>query len=176
MKRVLYILGLLQDKDIDWLAASGRREPVAPGTDIVVEGSPLDSLFIIIDGKFAIKKGETVVASVGSGEVVGEISMLDSRPPVATVSASEDGNVLRLTHGSLHAKLDIDPGFASRFYKALAIFLAQRMRERDALGFGDTRDLDEDVFASDEIDPDQLENLALAGARFTWLLDRLRSN
>lgn len=175
MRKVLYILGLLEDKDIDWLAASGKMEKLTAGTPIVNEGQALDALYIVVDGQLSVLKGTKEVAKIGSGEIVGEISMLDSRPPIATVSAAEPSTVLRVTRNSLNSKLDIDAGFASRFYKALAIFLAQRMRERDTMGFGDARDLDDDVHASDEIDPDQMEKLSLAGARFTWLLDRLRS-
>lgn len=174
MRKVLYILGLLQDKDIDWLAATGQRVSLTAGTNIVTEGQALDSLYIIVDGGLAVIKQGKELARIGAGEIVGEISMLDSRPPIATVAAAEQSTVLRILRKNLQSKLDIDPGFASRFYKALAIFLAGRMRERDTMGFGKGQALDKDVRAADEIDPDHLENISLAGARFTWLLDRLR--
>jgi len=41
------------------------------------------------------------------------------------------------------------------------------------LGFADSRKLDEDIDAGDEIDPELLDSVALGGARFNSVLDRL---
>ena len=69
-----------------------------------------------------------------------------------------------------------DSAFAARFYRALGVFLASRLRKtQQRLGYGgDTSILDDDVQHEDELDPELLDSVALAGARFKWILERLR--
>ena len=69
----------------------------------------------------------------------------------------------------------VDTAFASRFYRALGVFLADRLRSTvGRMAYGDAQMLDEDVEAEDEISPDLMETLDLAAARFQSILDRLR--
>ena len=87
-----------------------------------------------------------------------------------------EATVLAIPRDRLTAKLADDAGFAARFYRALGVFLASRMRRSEQrLGYGAAADLlDEDVEHEDEIDPGLLDNVALAGRRFDWMLRRLR--
>lgn len=181
MKRVLFILGLLSDSDIEWLVTAGKKQKVAPGEQIITEGVPVGSLFIVLDGKLAViiqKEGKPLeVDQIGAGEVVGEVSLLDSRPPTATVQGKEPAIVLTVAHSALNAKVDTDDGFAARFYRALAIFLAHRFRHRvSGLGFQGTQELDEKTRSPDEIEVNLLDNVVIAGARFRWMLDQLKKS
>ena len=176
MKKVLYILGSLADADVDWLVKAGKSTPVKAGEALITEGTALDALFIVLDGALTVTVSTMPgkkLATVGPGEVLGEISMLDSRPPLATVTAEEDSRVLKLPRPSLNEKLKKDAGFASRFYRTLAVFLAQRMRDRTAIAQGQKSQLDESVESKDQIDPELLEEVALAGKRFQWILERM---
>jgi hypothetical protein len=92
------------------------------------------------------------------------------------VTASETATVLAIPRERLEPHLKTDTGFAARFYRALGIFLASRLRRRESsLGYGDSRILDDDVIHEDEIDPGLLESVSLAGARFDWMLKRLQA-
>lgn len=181
MKRVLFILGLLADTDIEWLVVAGKKRKVAPGEAIITEGVSVGSLFIVLDGKLAViiqKDGKPLeVDQVGAGEIVGEVSLLDSRPPTATVQGKEPAIVLDVPHLALHPKLETDEGFAGRFYRALAVFLAHRFRHRvSGLGFQGTQELDEKTRSPDEIEVNLLDNVVIAGARFRWMLDQLKNS
>jgi len=68
------------------------------------------------------------VASLGSGEMLGEISLVDESPPSATVVVVEPSHVLHVPRSTLNAKLDADSAFAARLYRAIAMFLSIRMR------------------------------------------------
>lgn len=180
MKRVLFILGLLADTDIEWLVVAGQKRKLSEGEALVTEGVALDALFIMLDGRLAViiqKDGQPLeVDTIGAGEVVGEVSLLDSRPPTATVTCKEAAVVLQVSHLALQAKLDTDEGFAARFFRALAVFLAHRFRHRvSGLGYAGSQELDEKTRSPDEIDVSVLDNVVLAGARFRWMLDRLKS-
>lgn len=176
MRRVLYILGLLADNDIEWMVGNGEKESLAPGYRMVIEGVAVDALFILVEGKLRVhlERSGRQLNILEPGEIVGEISLLDSRPPLASVTAVEESVVLRIPRMRLNRKLEADHAFAARFYKALGVFLAQRLRHTTmTMGFGGDNELSEED--ADEIDPDVLESISLAGARFQWMIDKLKS-
>ena len=71
----------------------------------------------------------------------------------------------------MSAKLSSDPAFAARFYRALCVFLASRLRSTTRrMGYGNDA---EDADAKDELTDDLLDNVHLAGARFDRMLKRL---
>ena len=178
MRKVLFILSELADADVDWFVDHGTRRTVQAGTVLIQEGRPLDVIYILLDGQLAVSlaalDGQTI-AQLQSGEILGELSYLDSRPPSATVTAEQPSELLSISRADLTAKLEQDSQFAARFYKALGVFLASRLRKsQQRLGYDSNKILDDDVDHEDELDPDLLENVALAGARFDWMLKRLR--
>jgi CRP-like cAMP-binding protein len=179
MRRVLYILSLLDDDDVDWLVSVGEKQSIPTGGTIVTEGQPVQAIYIVLAGRFSVTvgRGQSKLADLTAGEMVGEISLIDSRPPTATVTATEPSVLLRVSQSAVNARLRTDQAFASRLYKAIAVFLAQRLRRTvTSLGYSDSRILDEETEVQDEIDPQLLDSLSLAGARFNHILGRLQSN
>ncbi len=179
MRRIFYILSLLTDDDVDWLVSVGERLKIAVGETIVTEGEAVRAIYIVLAGRFSVTVGErqAKLADLSAGEVVGEISLIDSRLPTATVTATTPSVVLRLSDRVVHARLKSDHAFAARLYKAIAVFLAQRLRQTvTTLGYSASQSLDEDTEALDEIDPELLDSLSLAGARFNVILDRLQNS
>jgi len=56
------------------------------------------------------------------------------------------------------------------------VFLADRLRSTVAtLGYSSNEVLDQDKLYRDEIDPETLDAISLAGARFEWIQKKLRS-
>jgi bacteriocin-type transport-associated protein len=178
MRKVLFILSELADSDLDWMVCNGTKRNCAGGSVLIEEGRPIEELFVVLDGQLSVAiaaADNKEIARLGSGEILGELSFLDSRPPTATVTAVEECSVLAIPRSLLSAKLEQDSGFAARFYRALGVFLAARLRQsQQRLGYESGRHLDDDVEHEDEIDPELLDGLALAGARFDWMLRRLR--
>ena len=179
MKKVFFLLGELDDDDIDWMVAIGRREEVAAGTVLIEEGKPIDTLHILLEGTLSVSvsalEGKTI-ARLTSGAVVGEMSFADARPPSATVQAVENSLVLCIRREDLVAKLKEDEGFASRFYRAIAIFLSTRLRGTVRyLGYAKGQLLNEDS-SPEDLSPEIIDNVPLAKARFDWLLRRLRNS
>ena len=71
------------------LAETLPRRSVAAGNVLLVDGRPVDSLFVLIDGALQIEKDGTVVATVTEpGACVGEMSLLLGISATATVIAS----------------------------------------------------------------------------------------
>ena len=61
--------------------------------ELIEQGVPVDSVFILLDGRLAVwlrpRHGpEREIARLNAGEIVGEMSFVDARPPSATVRAA----------------------------------------------------------------------------------------
>jgi hypothetical protein len=70
-----------------------------------------------------------------------------------------------------------DLEFAAHFYKAIAIFLSDRLRKTiKHLGYGEPMALDDDALQPDELDENVLDNIYLAGGRFDRMLKTLMGN
>jgi CRP/FNR family cyclic AMP-dependent transcriptional regulator len=178
MRKALYFLGILNDTDIDWLVAAGSRREIATGMKLIEEGRTIDSVFLVIDGAFAVRTralGEREIARLMSGEVMGEMSFVDQAPPSATVQSLEPSFVLDIPRYRLNAKLAQDSAFAARFYRALSMFLAARLRTTNAALAGAADGDIDDNDTADEMDFAALDNVSMAGARFEWIQRRLRS-
>ncbi|MCG5244269.1 cyclic nucleotide-binding domain-containing protein [Azospirillum doebereinerae] len=175
MRKVLYILGNLSDEDIEWMARTGRRLDVGDGHVLVRQGQPADCLYIVLEGHASVDvAGVGVVARLGSGEVIGEVSFVDSAPPSATVSADGRCVALALNRRDIEARLRGDGAFAGRFYKALAIFLADRLRGTvDRLKHRPGQAMAADRIMEDELDEGLLDQVSLAGVRFDRMLRTL---
>ncbi len=179
MRKALLFLGILNDDDVDWMISAGSKQMVPSGTVLIREGSRIESVFIVVDGAFEVTaaalQGRTL-AKLRSGEILGEMSFVDSRPPSASVTAVENSCVLNISRKRLTEKIGQDVYFASRLYRSIAVFLSDRLRSTvGLLGYSQNQRLSEEQLYSDEIDPDVLENMELAGARFDWIQKRLRS-
>jgi len=177
MRKALFLLGMLSDSDIDWLIAAGSRERVPRGTVLIHEGRSFDSIYFVLDGTLGVSAaalGGKEIAQLKSGEIVGEMSFVDSRPPSATVKALEDSVVLSVPRTQMETKLQ-QVEFAARFYRALSVFLADRLRNT-IYQFGEAKVAlsEKDFDGSDQLDPTVLEKVAMAGARFDWMMRRLR--
>lgn len=177
MKKALYILGKFSDRDFEWLLTAGRKYQIAADTPLIREGEPTDALYLLLDGTFAVcveAFGGEEIARLHGGEVVGEMSFVDTRPPSATVKAIEDATVWAIPRSQLTAKLLQDLEFSSHFYQAIAMFLSDRLRNTvSRLGYG--KGFDPDAEELDKLNPEIVKTLELAKARLNWLLDRLRA-
>lgn len=179
MRKTLMLLGVLDDSDIEWLVAQGEQKRITPGTVLIQEGGPIDALYIILSGRFTVAVSsvhEPAIATLLAGEIVGEISFVDSRPPLASVIATDDSRVLSIRRDKLLAKIERDHSFAARFYRALAAFLADRLRTTTGrLGFGNVQQ-DTDVDPRNELNDDLMDRVSLAAVRFDSMLKRLGSS
>ena len=177
MRKVLYIFGLLTDTDVEWIARNGRRRVVHDREILIREGRPVDSIILLLRGEFVISaQAAGEVARLGVGEIVGEMSFVDSAPPSATVTAAGECLALFIDKATVERKLDADAAFGCRFYRALAIFLADRLRgtvRRMGYGGAGEQGLGSEAVAKDELDLTILDTVSQAGERFDRMLKTL---
>ena len=107
MERILFILGILEDEDVDWLVSAGNRQELTSGEVLIREGESINAIYLILSGQFVVsieRSRDTHIARLSSGEVVGEMSFVDHLPPSATVTAIEPAVVLMIEKTMLEKK------------------------------------------------------------------------
>jgi len=172
MRKVLLIFSELTDGDVEWLSTAGDRIHLEKGAVLIANNVRVDSIYFVLDGRLAIKTGKgDLIRLLESGEVIGEMSLVDPAPTVVSVEVDADATLLRIPDSKVRAKLVSDTAFAARFYRALCVFLADRMRNTTLrMGYGSGV---LDKHAADELNDDLLDTVHLAGARFDRMLKRL---
>lgn len=167
MKRVLFFLGQLNDRDTEWLTLNGHKRDIEEGETLIESGQSIESLYIVLEGEFNVHNdlGDTI-AQLSSGEILGEMSFLESRPPSVSVTASSASRVFCIAKFHIEERMKEVPEFRGNFYYALALFLSNRLRKTTAhLGYGDPQE-------EDLIDHNVLDEVAMAGSRFGQILNR----
>ncbi len=172
MRKVLFIFSELTDGDVEWLARAGERIQLDAGTVLIALGARVDSIYFVLDGQLAIRTADgKVLARLESGEIVGEMSLVDPAPTAVSVEVASDATLLVISDDAVRRKLKADPAFAARFYRALCVFMADRIRLTTLrMGYGEAAP---DRNARDELNESLLDNVHLAGARFDRMLKRL---
>ena len=89
--REVHLLRGLSESDLTSLAADLAERRVAAGDPIVGEGTGGVAFFFILQGETSVSVGGEEVATLGRGEYVGELALLDPEGPrSATVTARTD--------------------------------------------------------------------------------------
>jgi CRP/FNR family cyclic AMP-dependent transcriptional regulator len=105
---------------LDYCSGALQRN-VSAGTLILHEGSTTGHLFVLIEGKLEVVKGDTVVASiVEPGAVVGEMSVLLDQPHTATVRAASNSTIYEFS----------DAGSFLRDQPAVDLLIARLLAQR----------------------------------------------
>ncbi|HEX3864724.1 MAG TPA: cyclic nucleotide-binding domain-containing protein [Stellaceae bacterium] len=172
MRKVLFLFGELRDHDVDWFARTGRSLRLTPGMFLMHQNQKDEYLYIVLEGELDISvNGIGKVAEIGSGEVVGEMSFVSDQLPSADVIANSPCRVLAIPREDLHAQIDEDADFGLRFFRALAVFLADRLRGTvQRLGRG-AQDNAEGEPLVHELDGKLLDTVYVAGLRFERLIE-----
>lgn len=175
MRKVLFIMSQLSDEHIDWIAGQGERLRIEAGRELVPINSRVDSIYFVIDGLLEVKAaGGAKLAELGSGEIVGEMTLVDPVLTTVSVSAAVSTLLLRLPMLTLRAKLAADIPFAACFYRAMAAFLADRLRNTTRrMGQGDVASSNDKEPQLEDLNEDFLDKVHLAGARFDRMLKKL---
>lgn len=127
----------LGDEDCDVMLSLVRARRGNPGDVLFAEGDPSTSLLVIAEGNLAIRvkgaDGKAIdVATLGPGEVVGEMPTIEAAPRTATVVARASTLVIELTREAI-AQLRRDAPFAAAaLHRAIVSDLARRLRDVNA--------------------------------------------
>jgi len=121
----------LSGADLDAITAIVETRDVAAGTDLFREGDRGDGLFLVISGEINVTKrapgGEHLLARLGPGGVLGEMSLVTADPRSATGRAFVDTRVIHMPAARFRDLLAADSVAAHKIVAAIAEVLARRL-------------------------------------------------
>jgi CRP-like cAMP-binding protein len=119
----------------DWtlIESKAKRINLKLGQEIIKEGARIDHLYVLRRGGASVElEGTTsrvVIATLSAGDICGEMAFLGDSTATAAVVAKDEVEVDAIWADDLRQLVAVFPGFGTRFYRSLAIILAQRLRQ-----------------------------------------------
>lgn len=98
---------------------------VSSGSVVVRQGEPNPNLYLIMEGEFVIEISDQMIATLGAGEIFGEMSYLGIGDAVATVRARKDSLVLAINSEDFGQLVDS----ATSVQLFMAKLLAERLQQ-----------------------------------------------
>jgi CRP-like cAMP-binding protein len=134
-------IGHLKEDDRELLSSYGEFFPGHPGNVVIEEGKMQTEVVVVISGKLEVHAKQEdgtdiLLAQVGPGETLGEISLFDPGPAAATVTAVEFSQLWRIADDDLMEFMKENPGAGNVLLRTLASILAQRLRQMNPKAFG----------------------------------------
>lgn len=113
--------------------AIGEVKRIAEGAYLIRAGEVDSTLFAVEEGNLDIevfRDGHpTVVATVGPGDVLGEVSFIDDSPRSVSVKAAEETTVRAWDKRTLSEALAFEPQLLAKFAVAMSELLVERLRD-----------------------------------------------
>jgi CRP/FNR family transcriptional regulator, cyclic AMP receptor protein len=118
----------LSGRALEQVAALADEVEVAAGTTLTREGSTGSEFFIIIHGGVEVTRDGGVLNTLGAGDFLGEIALVDGGPRTATARTTTASRLLVLASREFHTLLADQPEVRT----GVLLALAARVRRLDA--------------------------------------------
>ena len=116
----------MTDRSLESIAALAREGNYDPTSVIVREGEPGDSFVVILRGGATVEQDGRTLNTLGPGDFLGEIALIDGGPRTATVTATEPIAALVIDRDGFQRLMDEHPVVRHDLVSALT----QRLRQR----------------------------------------------
>jgi diguanylate cyclase (GGDEF)-like protein len=126
----LYILGGVDMESVEGLLADCRVHELAAGETLLEAGRPNSTMYMILEGSLTVHLSpdeDEPLATLESGQVVGELSVIDGRPVTAHVRSASAARVLAVDEETFWDLVSASHQFAANLLR----LLASRMRAND---------------------------------------------
>jgi CRP/FNR family transcriptional regulator, cyclic AMP receptor protein len=117
----------ISEADLEELGAIADEIDVRPGTVLTREGYREGAFFVIESGTVRIERDGRTINTLGPGDFLGEIALLDGGPRTATATTETDCRLLSMTYQMFHELLDGSPSIRT----AILETVGQRLRALD---------------------------------------------
>ena len=123
----------LDSDELDAVARCIVPETHRKGDVIIRESQPGERLYLVRSGRVRVEKAQggkqMKLAELGEGAAFGEMSLIDSVPTSATVTAVEDAELLSIGRLDLNVLLTWNPILAAKMWRAFTLVLSTRVRD-----------------------------------------------
>jgi CRP/FNR family transcriptional regulator, cyclic AMP receptor protein len=107
------------DRELRRIAVAGRVVTVPQNWSVIWERTPADKAYVVLDGDLDVRRKGEVVARLGSGDVVGEVAIVENRLRNATVVAATRLEVLHFTKDAVEKLYADIPAFRAAVDRAV---------------------------------------------------------
>src|SRR5262245_56332268 len=102
------------------------------GDRIIKEGEPGEDMFVILQGKVRLHKGEATITTLGKGAHFGEMALVDRGPRSASATAVEKARLLAIRRRDFYEIIKKEPGLSVKLLWSFVQVLAERLRKTTA--------------------------------------------
>ncbi|BDG01938.1 Crp/Fnr family transcriptional regulator [Anaeromyxobacter oryzae] len=125
----IFLFKHVPDPVLALVAEAAEEVTFAPGETIATERDPAKALYLIRSGTVrATRQDLSAPVLFGTGESIGQVSILDGGPAGMEAVALERVDAVALRPARLVEKLGANPEAAFQLYRAVARSLAGRLR------------------------------------------------
>jgi CRP/FNR family cyclic AMP-dependent transcriptional regulator len=114
----------LTPSQLDWVAQRAHRRSFPAGTNVLTVDQPGEAVYIILHGtvKIHIDQGgrDVILSILGSGDLLGEMSLIDSLGRSASALTLEDSLMLWMDRASFERLIEEHPPVARNLVKILS--------------------------------------------------------
>jgi CRP-like cAMP-binding protein len=139
---------------LEQIAEAGATRTLSPGTVVIDQGDPPTTFAVLVQGAAEVEIDGVVVATMGAGECIGEMAILDEEPHGARVTITQPSVVLDVPAPRFADLMATYPELRHRVTKMLTSRLRASSQARSREGP-----------VSDDDLPDPLEGLTPAERR-----------
>ncbi len=107
-------------EDLAHLAAIAEEVTYLPGNNLYETNDSADSLFLVINGKVRLHRDNHEIGVSGPHEAIGTWALFDNRPRVATATAIEETEALRISREDFYDLLSDHVRIAEAVLRSLA--------------------------------------------------------
>ncbi len=128
----------LTDEELDKVAGICRKRRYTGGEVITRQGEPGDALFLVVEGFVEVilptpgDAADQVLVHLGSGQVIGEMALIDGGPRSATVRALTDPTIIEvIRRGDFERLCEQDTRIGYLVMRNLAADLSFKLRHKN---------------------------------------------
>ncbi len=123
------LFGGLTEEDLNEVVALGHSRAVKKGESLYLQGDPGTTLYLIVSGEVVISANspegqEMHLNTLTSGDIMGEIALLDGGTRTASATVNQDGLIFCIERSDFLALLERQPHITTQLLK----LVCQRVR------------------------------------------------
>ena len=125
---------------LDWFEENGNFLACDDDQRLIQEGVSIDSIYILRSGHLSVyvskdssERNDILLASLQPGALVGEMSMIENKLPVASVVARAGSELLQVKRQKLFVDLSKAADLECAFYRMLAFKISEQVKSQNQL-------------------------------------------
>lgn len=111
LKRLNRLEGL-SDDDLAKVVRAGRHLHLPADWSLISEKTPADKAYLLVDGTVSVRRGGEEIATLGPGDLIGEMAIVGHKLRNASVVSTAPLEVIHYTREDLEELIEEVPAFA----------------------------------------------------------------